>query len=55
LHAAFLGANDGILSTARIVSGIAAAGASHHLIVLTGLASLVAGAASMATGEYPKS
>jgi len=52
LRAAVLGANDGILSTASIVSGVAAAGASHHLIVLTGLAGLVAGATSMATGEY---
>ena len=52
LRAAVLGANDGILSTASIVSGIAAAGASHHLIILTGLAGLVAGATSMATGEY---
>lgn len=52
LRAAVLGANDGILSTASIVSGVAAAGASHHLIILTGLAGLVAGATSMATGEY---
>ena len=52
LRAAVLGANDGILSTASIVSGVAAAGATHHLIILTGLASLVAGAASMSTGEY---
>ena len=52
LRAAVLGANDGILSTASIVSGVAAAGASHRLIILTGLAGLVAGATSMATGEY---
>ena len=52
LRAAVLGANDGILSTASIVSGVAAAGATQHMIILTGLASLVAGAASMATGEY---
>lgn len=52
LRAAVLGANDGILSTASIVSGVAAAGASHHLIILTGIAGLVAGATSMATGEY---
>lgn len=52
LRAAVLGANDGILSTASLVSGVAAAGASHHLIILTGLAGLVAGATSMATGEY---
>ena len=52
LRAAVLGANDGILSTASIVGGVAAAGASHHLIILTGIAGLVAGATSMATGEY---
>ena len=52
LRAAVLGANDGILSTASIVSGVAAGGASHQVILLTGLASLVAGATSMATGEY---
>jgi VIT1/CCC1 family predicted Fe2+/Mn2+ transporter len=52
LRAAVLGANDGILSTASIVSGVAASGASHQLIILTGLAGLVAGATSMATGEY---
>ena len=52
LRAAVLGANDGILSTASIVAGVAAAGASQHLIILTGLAGLVAGATSMATGEY---
>jgi len=52
IRAAVLGANDGILSTASIVSGVAAGGASHHFIILTGLASLVAGATSMATGEY---
>lgn len=52
LRAAVLGANDGVLSTASIVGGVAAAGASHQLIILTGLAGLVAGATSMATGEY---
>lgn len=52
LRAAVLGANDGILSTASIVGGIAAAGAPHNIIILTGLAGLVAGATSMATGEY---
>jgi len=52
LRAAVLGANDGILSTASIVSGVAAGGGSHQFILLTGLASLIAGATSMATGEY---
>ena len=52
LRAAVLGANDGILSTASIVSGVAAGGASHGAILLAGLAGLVAGASSMATGEY---
>jgi VIT1/CCC1 family predicted Fe2+/Mn2+ transporter len=52
LRAAVLGANDGILSIASIVSGVAAAGASHQAVMLAGLAGLVAGAGSMATGEY---
>lgn len=52
LRASVLGANDGILSTASIVSGMAAGGASHNAIMLAGLASLVAGATAMATGEY---
>jgi len=52
LRAAVLGANDGILSTASIVSGMAAGGASREAILLAGLAGLVAGATSMATGEY---
>lgn len=52
LRASVLGANDGILSTASIVSGMAAGGASHAAIMLAGLASLVAGATAMATGEY---
>ena len=52
LRASVLGANDGILSTASIVSGMAAGGASHAAIILAGLASLVAGATAMATGEY---
>jgi VIT1/CCC1 family predicted Fe2+/Mn2+ transporter len=52
LRAAVLGANDGILSTASLLSGIAAAGAEHRTIVLAGVAALVAGAFSMATGEY---
>jgi VIT1/CCC1 family predicted Fe2+/Mn2+ transporter len=52
LRAAVLGANDGILSTASIVSGMAAGAAPHSAILLAGLAGLVAGATSMATGEY---
>ena len=52
LRAAVLGANDGIVSTASLVLGVAAAGAEHATILLTGIAGLVAGAMSMATGEY---
>jgi len=52
LRAAVLGANDGIVSTASLIVGIAASHAAHHEIVLTGIAGLVAGAMSMAAGEY---
>jgi vacuolar iron transporter family protein len=52
LRAAVLGANDGIVSTASLVVGVAAADSSHHNILLTGIAGLVAGAMSMAAGEY---
>jgi VIT1/CCC1 family predicted Fe2+/Mn2+ transporter len=52
LRAAVLGANDGIVSTASLVLGVAAASASHTSILLTGVAALVAGAMSMAAGEY---
>ncbi|HEV7814021.1 MAG TPA: VIT family protein [Janthinobacterium sp.] len=52
LRAAVLGANDGIVSTASLVIGVAAANAAHANILLTGVAGLVAGAMSMATGEY---
>lgn len=52
LRAAVLGANDGIVSTASLVVGVAAASASHANILLTGVAGLVAGAMSMAAGEY---
>lgn len=52
LRAAVLGANDGIVSTASLVIGIAAAHATHDTILLTGVAGLVAGAMSMAAGEY---
>lgn len=52
LRAAVLGANDGIVSTASLVIGVAAASATHANILLTGVAGLVAGAMSMAAGEY---
>ncbi|MDG1254019.1 MAG: VIT family protein [Glaciecola sp.] len=52
LRAAVLGANDGIVSTASLIIGVAAAGASHPEIMLAGVAGLVAGAMSMAAGEY---
>jgi len=52
LRAAVLGANDGIVSTASLVAGVAAASASHQAILMTGVAGLVAGAMSMAAGEY---
>ena len=52
LRASVLGANDGIVSTAGLVVGVAAAGGAHTAIVVAGLAGLVAGAMSMAAGEY---
>lgn len=52
LRAAVLGANDGILSTGSLVLGVAAAGASRSAIVTAGVAGMVAGAMSMAAGEY---
>ena len=52
LRAAVLGANDGIISTASLILGVAAAAASRGDILLTGVAGLVAGAMSMAAGEY---
>jgi VIT1/CCC1 family predicted Fe2+/Mn2+ transporter len=52
LRAAVLGANDGIVSTASLVVGVAAAHATGHDILVTGVAGLVAGAMSMAAGEY---
>ncbi len=52
LRAAVLGANDGIVSVASLVLGVAAAGTSHADILLTGSAALIAGAMSMAAGEY---
>ncbi len=52
LRAAVLGANDGIVSTASLVLGVAAAGAVHHTILLTSVSGLIAGAMSMAAGEF---
>ena len=52
LRAAVLGANDGIISTASLILGVASAHAAHHNVMLTGIAGLSAGAMSMATGEY---
>lgn len=52
LRASVLGANDGIVSTASLVLGVAAAGATHPNVMLAGTAGLVAGAMSMAAGEY---
>lgn len=52
LRAAVLGANDGIISTASLIVGIAAAHTTEHNIIIAGIAGLVAGAMSMAAGEY---
>src|SRR5512144_1865836 len=52
LRAAVMGANDGIVSTASLVVGVAAAHATSHDILVAGVAGLVAGAMSMAAGEY---
>jgi VIT1/CCC1 family predicted Fe2+/Mn2+ transporter len=52
LRAAVLGANDGIVSTASLVVGVAAAAATRHEVLIAGIAGLVAGALSMAAGEY---
>ena len=52
LRAAVLGANDGIVSTASLIAGVAAANAGRGEILLTGVAGLVAGAMSMAAGEF---
>lgn len=52
LRAAVLGANDGIVSTSSLVVGVAAAGSGSTEILMAGLAGLVAGAMSMAAGEY---
>src|SRR5271165_2335091 len=52
LRASVLGANDGIVSISSLILGVAAAHASHADILLSGIAALVAGAMSMAVGEY---
>lgn len=52
LRAAVLGADDGIVSTASLLVGVAAGGASHQNLLMSGVAGLVAGAMSMAAGEY---
>jgi vacuolar iron transporter family protein len=52
LRAAVLGANDGIVSIAGLVVGVAASGATHAVVFASGIAGLVAGAVSMAAGEY---
>lgn len=52
LRAGVLGANDGIVSTASIIFGVAGAAASRSTLILAGIAAIAAGAMSMATGEY---
>lgn len=52
LRAAVLGANDGLVSTASLIVGVAAASASSSDVLIAGIAGLVAGAMSMAAGEY---
>src|SRR5271165_4537508 len=52
LRAAVLGADDGIISTASLIVGVAAAAATHNEVLIAGVAALVAGAMSMAAGEY---
>src|ERR1700726_3624903 len=52
LRAAVLGANDGILSTASLIVGVAAASTTQNAVLIAGVAGLVAGAMSMAAGEY---
>ena len=52
LRAAVLGANDGLVSTASLVIGVAASGAGQSAVLVAGMAGLVAGAMSMAAGEY---
>lgn len=52
LRAAVLGANDGIVSTASLLAGVVSASSAPHTVLLAGLAGIVGGAMSMATGEY---
>jgi VIT1/CCC1 family predicted Fe2+/Mn2+ transporter len=52
LRAAVLGANDGIVSTASLIIGVAASGSDRSALMVAGVAGLVAGAMSMAAGEY---
>jgi VIT1/CCC1 family predicted Fe2+/Mn2+ transporter len=52
LRPAVFGAMDGLLSNVALITGVAAAGQSHHVVVLTGLAGLLAGSLSMAVGEW---
>jgi VIT1/CCC1 family predicted Fe2+/Mn2+ transporter len=52
LRAAILGANDGLISTASLIVGVAAAAAPQHQVIVAGVAALVAGAMSMAAGEF---
>ena len=52
LRAAVLGANDGIVSTASLIIGVAASGSGQGAVIIAGIAGLVAGASSMAAGEY---
>src|SRR5476651_1731024 len=52
MRAAVLGANDGIISTASLIVGVAAAATARHEVLIAGIAGLVAGAMSMAAGEY---
>ena len=52
LRAAVLGANDGIISTASLIVGVATAAATQNEVLIAGVAGLVAGAMSMAAGEY---
>src|SRR6516164_10260994 len=52
LRAAVLGANDGIISTASLIVGVASAAATRNDVLISGVAGLVAGAISMAAGEY---
>ena len=52
LRAAVLGANDGIISTASLIVGVAAAATAQNAVLIAGVAGLVAGAMAMAAGEY---